>query len=100
MFVLESSSKAKNLIAIEMLRSGVPISVIAKKLDISERTVKRIKKQANVKRCNLRNKATKEEKWIAWNLYKKGLSEHYIARLLGVRASCLFRELWKREGLL
>ena len=98
MFVLEKSD-AKRLIAMEMLRCGVPIKVIAYRLSISERTVKRIKKQANVK-CNLRNKATKEERWIAWNLHKKGLSEHYIAKLLGVRASCLFREKWKREGIL
>lgn len=98
MFVLEKSD-AKKLIAVEMLRCGVPIKVVAHRLNLSERTVKRIKKQANV-RCNLRNKATKEEKWIAFNLLKKGLSEHYIARLLGVRASCLFREMWKREGII
>ncbi|HIE59130.1 MAG TPA: hypothetical protein EYP82_04200 [Hydrogenothermaceae bacterium] len=98
MFVLENTD-AKKIMAIEMLRYGVPIKVIAYKLSISERTVKRIKKQANVK-CNLRNKATKEEKWIALNFYKNGLSEHYIAKLLGVRASCLFREMWKKEGIL
>jgi len=82
-----------------MLQAGVPIKVIAARVGVSEPTIKRIKKKASVK-CKLKNKANKEEKTLARELYYLGLSEYYIAKLLGVRASCLFREVWKKEGIL
>ncbi len=86
-------------VAAIMLRSGMPIKVVAAKVKMSERTVKRIKSDRDIQ-CTLKPRATKEERHLAISLYKKGLSEAYIAFLLGVRASCLFRVIWKKEGIL
>ncbi len=57
---------------------------------MSERTVANIKKRHGV-RCNLRYRCSKSDMRVAMSLLKIGLSDVYIANLLGVRASCLFR---------
>lgn len=75
---------------INSLEAGVPIKAIAKKYGFTERQVKYIKQKYQV-RCILEGKRpTKAELETAFFLKRLGLEDWYIAKMLGVKAKCLF----------
>ncbi|RUM29104.1 MAG: hypothetical protein DSY32_03585 [Aquifex sp.] len=72
------------------IEAGVPLKEIAKRYKLKYRQVVWIKEKYKVK-CKLPSRRlTKKEKEFAIVLKRKGLSDRYIANLLGVKASCIF----------
>lgn len=72
------------------IEAGIPLKAIAKRYNLKYRQVVWIKEKYNVS-CKLPSRrVSKGEKEFAYFLRRKGLSDRYIANLLGVKASCIF----------
>jgi len=73
------------------IRAGKTIRQIAQKYGLTEEQVRHLKRRFSLE-CELpARRPTKGERELAYYLKRLGLSEAYIARLLGVKARCLFR---------
>ncbi len=72
------------------IEAGIPLKEIARRYNLKYRQVVWIKEKYNVS-CKLPSRRlSKGEKEFAYFLKRKGLSDRYIANLLGVKASCIF----------